>query len=361
MIDICKRILGDENRGATHFVSSIDLGAKLYYKETVSEKEQTSKVSANAALGGDNLVQADAGISRSKEATRKVLRSDTVALIHHAVDMNETKTEVSHDREMVIACKISPVWLLVREKTWRQAMKTACEKYVKENNTEYNDATVAAGGPFLISCGKYYLRVKQKDSAYVLTATDQCRDASDMFIDVPRIMGALPDQAAKTKDPLQDPHSYFYIYHTDDRRSGTRRYLCAHPDNSGTVILATRIPSPNAYSRLYVEFSSTQCLAPVSRWSKEPMHLLRKTAYRRRPQYIVLRTDAEAERPQVRDENLMLVSTRRKESVELVFTSDHPLQSLCQFTIRNADIKCIVDSDGNKKECSHCRKALSYR
>lgn len=220
------------------------------------------------------------------------------------------------------------------------------------------------GGPFIISCGKYFLTVMQTDdSRYVLTATDQCDHASNMYIEIPRCTDVTesPDHAAKTKDPLQDPNSCFYIYHAKDRRSGFRLYLCADPNNPGTVNLATRIPSPNAYSRLYVEFSSTQCLAPVSRWSKEPMHLLRKTAYRRRPQYIVLRTDAEAERPQVRDENLMLVSTRRKESVELVFTSDHPLQSLCQFTIRNADIKCIVDSDGNKKECSHCRKALSYR
>jgi hypothetical protein len=193
--------------------------------------------------------------------------------------------------------------------------------------------------------------VKQKDSAYVLTATDQCRDASDMFIDVPRIMGALPDQAAKTKDPLQDPHSYFYIYHTDDRRSGTRRYLCAHPDNSGTVILATRIPSPNAYGRLYVEFPSTHHPAPVYRWAKEPMHLLRKTAYTNRHQYITLKRVTKKERSTVGDDREGLLSTQRKQDMELVFSSDHHLQSLCQFAIRNADIKCVDEPDGTKKRC----------
>jgi phage-related tail fiber protein len=145
MIDICKRILGDENRGATHFVSSIDLGAKLYYKETVNEKEKSSKVSANAGLEAGSLVGADAGISRIKQAIRKAVRNDMIALIHHEVEMNDVKTAVLPEREMVIGCKVSPVWLLVTDRSWRQAMKAACAQYVKEHTTEYSHPTVASG------------------------------------------------------------------------------------------------------------------------------------------------------------------------------------------------------------------------
>ena len=169
---------------------------------------------------------------------------------------------------------------------------------------------------------------------FTLEGTDQCQDASDLYIEVPRPTNV----SEKSHDPLQNPDFGFYIYHAKDKRRGIKLYLCSDPDDESTVRLVTRIPSPNAYSRLYVEFPSTQALAPVSRWSKESMHLLRKTAYRKRRQYIFMnRTDT---------------------SMKLFFSSEQDAldpQSLCRFTIRNASEKCGVDSNGDKKTCNYCQ------
>ena len=200
---------------------------------------------------------------------------------------------------------------------------------------------------------------------FTLEGTDQCQDASDLYIEVPRPTNV----SEKSHDPLQNPDFGFYIYHAKDKRRGIKLYLCSDPHDESTVRLVTRIPSPNAYSRLYVEFPSTQALAPVSRWSKESMHLLRKTAYRKRRQYIVMKrteTRNEVKRTETRNEGMVLSSEHddnlhswedtRNESMKLFFISEHDaldLQSQCQFTIRNASDKCSVDSKGNKKTCHY--------
>ena len=197
----------------------------------------------------------------------------------------------------------------------------------------YRDRNIGfAGRPLVISSGKYFLKVREDPKkGLVLEGTDQCQDASDLYIEVPR----STNSSETFRDPLKNPDSGFYIYH---KTNGLKMYLCEDP-KEGTVRLATRIPSPNAYSRLYVEFLSTQSLASLSKWSKEPLHLLRKTAYTKRRQYLVMKkTDRN-------DQGTMLFFSSKR---------DDDLQSLCQFTIRNAENKCTVDSDGNKKLCSNC-------
>ena len=164
------------------------------------------------------------------------------------------------------------------------------------------------------------------EKGYELEGTDQCKDASLMYIEIPRSknISSNPDKSDDPMhDPVHDPYFGFYIYHTKEKRSGIKMYLCADPEENSSVCLVTRIPSPNAYSRLYVEFPSTQSLAPVCRWSKEPLHLLRKTAYTKRRQYLVM-TKTDTDNPRTR---------------KLFFSSephlDGDLQSLCQFTIQN--------------------------
>ena len=171
----------------------------------------------------------------------------------------------------------------------------------------------------------------------MLEGTDQCQDASDLYIEVPPSTNTSSDPE-KARDPLENPDSGFYVYH---KRNGIKMYLCADPKDEGTIRLATRIPSPNAYSRFYLESPSTQSLAPLSKWSRESFHLLRQTAYTKRRQYLVVkRTDT------------------NNQGITLRFSSerDDDLQSTCQFSIRNRYNK---DSDGNKKPCSNCCPPLA--
>ena len=191
--------------------------------------------------------------------------------------------------------------------------------------------TVHAGGPFVISSGNYFLTVREDaKKGYVLEGTEECKEACFLYIEIPRStsISSTPDQS---KDPLHDPDSGFYICHTREKRTGIKMYLCADPEDESTVCLVTRIPSHNAYSHLYVEFPSTQSLAPLSRWAKEPLHLLRKTAYRKRRQYIVMKK-----------------TDRNNQRMKLFFSSephvDGDLQSLCQFTIQNE--KCHCETKG---------------
>lgn len=47
-VEVCKSILRHENRGATHFISSIDLGAKVYRTKKVVVSQTASKLSVIA-------------------------------------------------------------------------------------------------------------------------------------------------------------------------------------------------------------------------------------------------------------------------------------------------------------------------
>ena len=69
-----------------------------------------------------------------------------------------------------------------------------------------------------------------------------------------------------------------------------RLFLWADSKDESKVCLVTSVPYPNAYTRLYVEFPSTRRLAALSCWTKYPLHVLRKTAYMKRRQYLVIDT-----------------------------------------------------------------------
>ena len=104
MIEICKSIIREENRGATHLISSIDVGAKVFYNETVSQKGQRSTVSANARLDIASQAGGSAEMSRTYQSTGRSLRSDTTAITHPAVVWKKTQTVVEPEQEMVIGC-----------------------------------------------------------------------------------------------------------------------------------------------------------------------------------------------------------------------------------------------------------------
>jgi hypothetical protein len=144
MIDICKSILGEENRGATHFISSIYLGAKVYYAETSLETTDESKISAQGGVKS-TVLGGRAKLSLTEQSARSRYTQGTTATIHPAVELKAIKTVVRPEHEMVIGCEVSPIWLLVTDKVWREAMKTACSDYVRHHAATHPFPVIASG------------------------------------------------------------------------------------------------------------------------------------------------------------------------------------------------------------------------
>ena len=137
------------------------------------------------------------------------------------------------------------------------------------------------------------------------------------FVDIPRYQGGSTSVEGDD-DPIEDPNSGFYIYCKVD---GTKLFLCADSKDESKVCLATSVPYSNAYARFYLEFPSTRRLAPVSRWAKDSLHVLRKTAYMKRRQYLVI--DTQTRQLSFTPRKVLLQNKRAR----------------CQFTVENMPIK----------------------
>jgi hypothetical protein len=156
MVEICKDILKNENRGATHFVSSIDLGAKVFYTETSRQTKSSSKVSVKAGIDYADS-GASGGVSFSDQSATRSLRSGTTATIHPEVNMQTIKTIVTPQQEKMIGCEVSPVWLLVQDRDWRQAMKHACWEYVYDHTSRSPFPVISRGEIRLSVCSNIIL------------------------------------------------------------------------------------------------------------------------------------------------------------------------------------------------------------
>ena len=154
------------------------------------------------------------------------------------------------------------------------------------------------------------------------------------FVDIPLYQGGSTS-VADDDDPIQDPNSGFYIYCKVD---GTKLFLCADSKDESKVCLATSVPYPNAYAQFYLEFPSTHRLAPASRWAKDSLHVLRKTAYMRRRQYLVIDTQTR-----------QLSFTPRKALLQNE-------RAICQFTLENMPInRDNVKESGIDVCCKHSK------
>ena len=166
------------------------------------------------------------------------------------------------------------------------------------------------------------LEVEEADKYTIETAND----TYEFFIEVPRYNCSVSssNDSDDDCDPMEDPDFGFYIY---CKVNGVKLFLCADVKDESKICLVTSVPHPNAYARFYVEFPSTRRLAPVSRWAKDSLHLLRKTAYLRRRQYLIIDT----------------------ETRELSFVSGSALLSnqsaMCQFAVENMLMKSDRDME----------------
>ena len=132
-IEICRGLLKEENRGATHYISSIELGAKIYHTRKTGV-ELSSWTEANVNFSASHL---DAASRYENHIT---------ANVHPEMEMKGSRTVVKPEQENVIGYEVRPVWLLVSDMEWQLPMKLACKLFVDEQ--------VAMGLP-IITSGTY--------------------------------------------------------------------------------------------------------------------------------------------------------------------------------------------------------------
>lgn len=148
-VEISRQVLEEQNRGATHFVFSVDLGAKVFRvkRKTVRKKDQSVSTSASAS-GGSASVQGQMKVQFTDD-TMELASSNSRrihAVIHPAVSLNRMKTVIEPEQEKVISFEISPISELIRDEWWREAVAEASKQYAEETMCK---------DPALIGTGMY--------------------------------------------------------------------------------------------------------------------------------------------------------------------------------------------------------------
>ena len=149
MVEICKGLISDENRGATHFISSVELGAKMYRTKNVVVCQTASKLSTNATLAGLNSASLDVAFTEKNMTLAGKYDSRLFVTVDPMVKLNGARTVVKADYERVIGYDVSPVWTLVSDPEWREAMKDASLLYVNEKMAESRPVIAAGNHKFL--------------------------------------------------------------------------------------------------------------------------------------------------------------------------------------------------------------------
>ena len=170
MVSICKGIIRDENRGATHFISSVELGAKIYRTKKVTISHATAKFLMKAGLQASNAAGLDVAFKDEHLALASNYESRIFATVDPRVKMDGTKTVVSAEHERVIGYDVRPVWVLVSDPDWQRAMKEASLQYVKEE-LDHSPPVIASGNYFNTLIKFLYKKIKD---IVLDTSTAEC-------------------------------------------------------------------------------------------------------------------------------------------------------------------------------------------
>eukprot|EP00118_Oscarella_pearsei_P009470 m.54705 g.54705 ORF g.54705 m.54705 type:complete len:497 (+) comp34397_c0_seq3:40-1530(+) len=328
--DAAFRVISDQFGGVTHFVSSVNLGAKIYQERRTQTKKTTKSVKATMKASGPVPVSASGSASQasSAESTSSSSKSKTIA--HPDVELKGAATVIEPGKEMLISYELSPVSALVRDPRWRDAVVRACQRYVV-GTVVSKLPLISTGGPFFLKVGAYFLRVDEARSR--LTTTLEKNDASDFYLDIcdpaddDGLLGSDSDDD-DAADPIANPQAGFQIRYapTATSKSGQHLYVTANSD-SRDVVLSPGIADVSQ-GKFYLEEPGSRKAAPLADWTKAAMLVYRKTWFRKRRQYILFTPDRDGTH-----------STKAVLGYELadILTFPGPPVPLCQFQVVNAN------------------------
>lgn len=130
---MCKDVVGIANRGVTHYVSSVDLGAVEYTVTTENERKRKNG-KRGQVIDGCSVVEENisASASMQKMEVPRNLNGQTNLAIEDDGDVTDGRIHLATSQGNMIACDVSPVWLLVDDAFWQKSVRKACQEYIDE-------------------------------------------------------------------------------------------------------------------------------------------------------------------------------------------------------------------------------------
>ena len=202
--------------------------------------------------------------------------------------------------------QVNPSWCLSLDKKWQKIVKR--KGHSKRHSTVLAELSsprlssgqheliltfnlhyvnlVLVGGPFLITIGDFYISTCISACGDEIITTDDITIATRFYFQMPHDrFTADGDDCEDSTNLLRDPHSGFYIFCRS--RHGQLLYFTADSKCDGVSLVAS-VPTPVARGQFFLKHPGTRKLASLCQWPQHALHMVRKTAYTRRHQYLVM-------------------------------------------------------------------------
>ena len=140
---ICVDVIRTKNSGATHFISSVELGAKYYQITTEDEERDATDNGIDVGAEIDGAV----GGGKFAFATRDQLlelQKNTNRRVYRIGDVYADPQEMSKEREKTIDYSIKPIWSLIKDDDWQESVKKACLEYLPTHVPVGRGASITA-------------------------------------------------------------------------------------------------------------------------------------------------------------------------------------------------------------------------
>jgi hypothetical protein len=235
---ICKGVVRDRNEGVTHYISSVDLGAKVYKVAKKDEEESPRNIEVDFS-----------------QATRMKaqIEHQIYLVVDPSVELKLNDTTINEEQEKMISYTTKPLWSLVDDPAWRQSVKKACEDYVYE----WAGFVIKAAG------SEYYLKMGDPPGS-LIGGTEQ-KDAAVFSFVFPK--------SGSTEEPTNEDYGFYLRC-----RSGSSHenfYLTANPSN-GLICPQRAISVKEEQAKFFLVHPGTRQKEKVSSWKQqESLHLVR--------------------------------------------------------------------------------------
>ena len=198
--EACMVVLKECLYGATHFVSAVKLGAKIYEDVTTNEAKDLKSGGANVGAGAALFGGSKIGFSFAKDKIDKAMQKHSririiagpsfLKKLKSLVQKKEKKSEprneilaVEREDEAVISRFVLPISSLIRNYAAREAMNRACREFLDESICS---APPLLDRPLLLSVGRvkgsnYYFSL---DDDLSVVLTHKREKATPVYLDI---------------------------------------------------------------------------------------------------------------------------------------------------------------------------------
>eukprot|EP00118_Oscarella_pearsei_P015018 m.132231 g.132231 ORF g.132231 m.132231 type:complete len:580 (+) comp38078_c0_seq1:202-1941(+) len=307
-VEICSAVIASEKiANATHFVDTLQLGAKAFevYVNRSDNKSEKTSVKGSAGLfsccskstaattetdGGENghvhaVMETDGSggaslnidMDETKVATSTVSDVQTMCgpgfHFNFAKDADNSGLNVSESQEAAIGFRLAPISELIRDSVWKKAMNT-CVQHCYENFLKTAKPLIERDGPFILKAGRFFLR---KDGNRLVT-TEERKRATALYIHTADLDGISDKPSINVRGVT------FNILHKGD---GVEEFLCVSTEER-VAQLRQNVPGQSYCTFALASIASKEHASVASWGNGEPKVIFRKTSTLKRRQYLAV-------------------------------------------------------------------------